>query len=318
MTFNFFLTKNMFWLNTKRILRAGVLSFWRNGFVSLSSILVVTVTLFTVISLIFTNVILEAVLSDFKEKVDVNVYFVTAAPEADILQIKSNLEKQPEVASVVYVSRDQAIAEFKDKHKDDYLTLQALNEIGDNPLGARLNVIAKDPSQYEGIAKKIESQNTLMAGGTNIIDKVNFRQNKDIIDRLTKIIAGTKQFGYTFALVLVSTSLLITFNTIRLVIYMTREEINVMKLVGASSMYVRGPFIVGGMMYGAVSALLAMILFYPITLWLTGTTQDFFGGVNLYSYYLKNFFQIFIIVLMVGMSLGAVSSFLAVRKYLKV
>ncbi|MCX6735854.1 MAG: permease-like cell division protein FtsX [Candidatus Parcubacteria bacterium] len=308
----------MFWLNTKRILRAGVLSFWRNGFVSLSSILVVTVTLFTVISLIFTNVILEAVLSDFKDKVDVNVYFVTAAPEADILQMKSNLEKQPEVASVVYVSRDKAIAEFKDKHKDDYLTLQALNEIGDNPLGARLNVVAKDPSQYEGVAKKIESQNTLIAGGTNIIDKVNFRQNKDIIDRLTKIIAGTKQFGYTFALVLFCTSLLITFNTIRLVIYMTREEINVMRLVGASSMYVRGPFIVGGMMYGAVSALLAMILFYPITLWLTGTTQDFFGGVNLYSYYLKNFFQIFIIVLLVGMSLGAVSSFLAVRKYLKV
>ncbi|MCX6739198.1 MAG: permease-like cell division protein FtsX [Candidatus Parcubacteria bacterium] len=308
----------MFWLNTKRILRAGVLSFWRNGFVSLSSILVVTVTLFTVISLIFTNVILEAVLSDFKDKVDVNVYFVTAAPETDILQMKSNLEKQPEVASVVYVSRDKAIVEFKDKHKDDYLTLQALNEIGDNPLGARLNVVAKDPSQYEGIAKKIESQNTLIAGGVNIIDKINFRQNKDIIDRLTKIIAGTKQFGYTFALVLFCTSLLITFNTIRLVIYMTREEINVMRLVGASSMYVRGPFIVGGMMYGAVSALLAMMLFYPITLWLTGTTQDFFGGVNLYSYYLKNFFQIFIIVLLVGMSLGTVSSFLAVRKYLKV
>lgn len=299
-------------------MRAGFLSFWRNGFVSLSSILVVTVTLFTIVSLIFTNVILEAVLSDFKTKVDVNVYFITSAPESDILQMKSTLEKQPEVASVAYVSRDQAIAEFKDKHKDDYLTLQALNEIGDNPLGARLNIVAKDPSQYEGIAKKIESQNTFVSSGVNIVDKVNFRQNKDIIDRLTKLIAGVKQFGYSFALILVCTSLLITFNTIRLVIYMTREEISVMRLVGASSMYVRGPFIVGGMMYGVVSSLLAMLLFYPITLWLSGTTTEFLGGVNLYSYYLHNFFQIFAIVLFVGMILGAVSSFFAVRKYLKV
>ena len=299
-------------------MRAGFLSFWRNGFVSLSSILVVTVTLFTIIALIFTNVILEGVLADFKTKVDVNVYFITTAQETDILQMKSTLEKQAEVASVTYVSRDQAIAEFKEKHKDDYLTLQALNEIGDNPLGARLNIIAKDPSQYEGIAKKIEDQGTLISGGTKIIDKINFNQNKDIIDRLSKIIAGTKQFGYTFALVLVCTSLLITFNTIRLIIYMTREEISVMRLVGASSMYVRGPFVVGGMIYGIVSALFAMLLFYPITLWLSSTTRDFFGGVNLYTYYIENFFQILIIILVVGMLLGAISSFLAVRKYLKV
>ncbi|MFA5830768.1 MAG: permease-like cell division protein FtsX [Candidatus Paceibacterota bacterium] len=309
----------MFWLNTKRVMRAGFLSFWRNGFVSLSSILVVMVTLFTIIALIFTNVILEAVLTDFKEKVDVNVYFLTTAPEEEIRQMQATLEKQPEVSFVTYVSRDQAIAEFREKHKDDYLTLQALNEIGDNPLGARLNIVAKDPSLYEGIAKKIADQNTsISSGGTRIIDKVNFNQNKEIIDRLTKIIAGIKQFGYTFALVLVCTSLLITFNTIRLVIYMTREEIAVMRLVGASSMYVRGPFIVGGMIYGIVSAVFAMILFYPITLWLTGTTRDFFGGVNLYSYYMEHFFQILIIVLIAGMVLGAVSSFFAVRKYLKV
>jgi cell division transport system permease protein len=300
-------------------MRAGFLSFWRNGFVSLSSILVVMVTLFTIIALIFTNVILEAVLTDFKEKVDVNVYFLTTAPEEEIRQMQATLEKQPEVSFVTYVSRDQAIAEFREKHKDDYLTLQALNEIGDNPLGARLNIVAKDPSLYEGIAKKIADQNTsISSGGTRIIDKVNFNQNKEIIDRLTKIIAGIKQFGYTFALVLVCTSLLITFNTIRLVIYMTREEIAVMRLVGASSMYVRGPFIVGGMIYGIVSAVFAMILFYPITLWLTGTTRDFFGGVNLYSYYMEHFFQILIIVLIAGMVLGAVSSFFAVRKYLKV
>ncbi|MCK9352438.1 MAG: permease-like cell division protein FtsX [Candidatus Paceibacterota bacterium] len=308
----------MFWLNTKRIIRTGLLSFWRNGFVSLSSILVVTVTLFTIIVIIFTNVVLESVLADMRSKVDVNVYFVVSAPEPQILAMKDSLNKLAEVSSVKYVSREQALQEFKDKHKDDYLTIQGLDELGDNPLGARLNIVAKDPSQYEGIVKTIEDKNALVAPDQSIIDKVNYQQNKVVIDRLSEIIIGAKQLGFLLALVLMIISVLITFNTIRLVIYMSREEIAVMRLVGASSTYVRGPFIVGGMIYGVISAALAMFLFWPIAIWLARATTDFFGGVNLYTYYIQNFFQIFFIVLMAGIFLGAVSSFLAVRKYLKV
>lgn len=308
----------MFWLNTKRIIRTGFLSFWRNGFVSLSSILVVTVTLFTIIVIIFTNVVLESVLSDMKSKVDVNVYFITTAPEQDILVMRDSLNKLSEVSSVKYVSREQALQEFKDKHKDDYLTIQGLDELGDNPLGARLNIIAKDPSQYEGIVKTIEDKNALIAPDQSIIDKVNYRQNKVVIDRLSAIIAGAKQLGFLLAIMLMIISVLITLNTIRLVIYMSREEIAVMRLVGASNMYVRGPFVVGGAIYGVISATLAMILFWPIAVWLARATTDFFGGVNLYKYYIENFFQIYFIVLLAGIFLGSVSSFLAVRKYLKV
>jgi cell division transport system permease protein len=308
----------MFWLNTKRIIRTGFLSFWRNGFVSLSSILVVTVTLFTIIVIIFTNVVLESVLSDMKSKVDVNVYFITTAPEQDILAMRDSLNKLSEVSSVKYVSREQALQEFKDKHKDDYLTIQGLDELGDNPLGGRLNIIAKDPSQYEGIVKTIEDKNALVALDQSIIDKVNYRQNKVVIDRLSAIINGAKQLGFLLALTLMFISILITLNTIRLVIYMSREEIAVMRLVGASNMYVRGPFVVGGAIYGVISATLAVILFWPIAIWLARATTDFFGGVNLYKYYIQNFFQIYFIVLLAGIFLGSVSSFLAVRKYLKV
>lgn len=308
----------MFWLSTKRIIRTGFLSFWRNSFVSLSSILVMTVTLFTIGALIFTSVILGSVLTDLKSKVDVNVYFVTSAPEDGITKVRSSLEKMPEVASVEYVSREQAVADFKEKHKDDYLTLQALDELPDNPLGARLNIVAKDPSQYEAIVKTLEDKNALSSAGASIIDKVNYRQNKIVIDRLTQIITGAKQIGFALAVVLMLISLLITFNTIRLVIYMSREEIAIMRLVGASNMYIRGPFVVGGMIYGFISALIAMALFYPVTLWLGGTTTEFFGGVNLFEYYVKHFFEMFLLLLGTGALLGAISSFLAVRKYLKV
>jgi cell division transport system permease protein len=308
----------MFWLTSKRIIRTGFLSFWRNSFVSLSSILVMTVTLFTIGALVFTSVILESVLTDLKSKVDVNVYFVASAPEGDIVRVKSSLEKMPEVDKVEYVTREEAIADFKEKHKDDYLTLQALDELADNPLGARLNIIAKDPSQYESIVKSLEDKSALSSADASIIDKVNYRQNKVVIDRLTAIISSAKQIGFALALVLVLISLLITFNTIRLVIYMSREEIAIMRLVGASNMYIRGPFIIGAIIYGFISALIAMALFYPVTLWLGGTTTEFFGGVNLFEYYVKHFFEMFLLLIGTGALLGAISSFLAVRKYLKV
>lgn len=308
----------MFWLTSKRIIRTGFLSFWRNSFVSLSSILVMTVTLFTIGALVFTSVILESVLTDLKSKVDVNVYFVASAPEGDIVRVKSSLEKMSEVDKVEYVTREEAIADFKEKHKDDYLTLQALDELADNPLGARLNIIAKDPSQYESIVKSLEDKSALSSADASIIDKVNYRQNKVVIDRLTAIISGAKQIGFALALVLILISLLITFNTIRLVIYMSREEIAIMRLVGASNMYIRGPFIIGAIIYGFISALIAMALFYPVTLWLGGTTTEFFGGVNLFEYYVKHFFEMFLLLIGTGALLGAISSFLAVRKYLKV
>lgn len=285
---------------------------------SLSSILVMTVTLFTIGALVFTSVILESVLTDLKSKVDVNVYFVASAPEGDIVRVKSSLEKMSEVDKVEYVTREEAIADFKEKHKDDYLTLQALDELADNPLGARLNIIAKDPSQYESIVKSLEDKSALSSADASIIDKVNYRQNKVVIDRLTAIISGAKQIGFALALVLILISLLITFNTIRLVIYMSREEIAIMRLVGASNMYIRGPFIIGAIIYGFISALIAMALFYPVTLWLGGTTTEFFGGVNLFEYYVKHFFEMFLLLIGAGALLGAISSFLAVRKYLKV
>lgn len=296
------------------------MGFWRNRFVSLSSVLVVTVTLFVVGIVIFLSVILNASLSDLKDKVDVNVYFSLSAPEAEIMKVKSSVEKLPEVAKVEYVSRDAALAAFKERHKDDYLTLQALDELSYNPLGARLNIVAKDPSQYESVSHFLDSytSGTAAGQGSSLIEKVNYKQNREVIDRLTQLVLGAERLGFAAAAFLIFVSLMITLNTVRLVIYMSREEIAVMRLVGASNFYIRGPFVVAGMLYGVIAALFAMLLFYPVTLWLGGTTTSFFGGINLFEYYLANFFSIFFLLVSLGLVIGAISSYLAVRKYLKV
>ena len=304
--------------NTRRIVKTGFFNFWRNGFVSLSSIVVMIVTLSVIGGLVFLSAILNSTLTEIKNKVDINVYFVTSAGEDQILSLKKTIEGLPEVAEVTYTSREEALVEFRQTHANDEVTLQALDELGDNPLGATLNIRAKDPSQYEGIAKFLTNRTSLSAGSSSVIDKINYFQNKTAIDRLSRIIDSANRLGLVVILVLAIISVIITFNTIRLAIFISRDEISVMRLVGAEQSYIRGPFVVAGLMYGAVAAIITLILFFPATHWLGGATQNFFIGLNVFSYYLKNFGQFFLILVGSGALIGAVSSIFAARKYLKV
>ena len=150
----------------------------------------------------------------------------------------------------------------------------------------------------------------------NFINKVNYRDNQLVIDRMTNIIQGVERAGIVITITLILISILITFNTIRLAIYISKEEIGVMRLVGAGKTYVRGPFVVEGIIYGIVSALIAVALFYPITLTIKRHTEELFGGIDLFKYYVSNFTEIFLVILASGVALGAISSFFAVRKYL--
>ncbi len=306
--------------NFKRVAMASFLNFFRNGFVTLASVLVLIVTLSVIGSMLFLGVMLNSSLAELRSKVDVNVYFVTTTEEEDILALKRQLEALPEVQSVAYVSAEQALENFRVRHENDQLTLQALDELGENPLGAVLNVRANDPSQYGTIAEFLKSGNALSKNGNQIVDKVNYfqEQHKNAIDRLTKIIKSGQQIGLAILTLFIVTSVLITFNTIRLAIYTSREEISVMRLVGASNMYIRGPFIISGILYGFLSGLVVLLLFYPMTYWLGSTTADFFGGVNIFEYYLGHFAFVLFVIVGSGILLGALSSYLAVRRYLKV
>ncbi len=306
----------MFLTKIKRIILSGYRNFTRSGFTSVSSIFIMTITLFFITSLIFVQAALNSSLSDIKEKVDVTVYFVPNTNESSIKNIEEKLLTLPEIKDITYTSEDQALIEFKEKHSNDYLTLQALDELDENPLGASLNIKAQDPSQYESIAKYFENEESLSKETLTIIDKVDYHQNKIVIDKLTSIINGAQKLGFAISLILVLISILITFNTIRLIIYMSRDEIGVMRLVGAGRRYVSGPFIVSGIFVGTISSVLTILIFIPVSIWLGNQMTDFVG-INLYTYYKSNFLQLFIIMLGSGITIGVVSSAFAIYKYLK-
>ncbi|HVU75777.1 MAG TPA: permease-like cell division protein FtsX [Candidatus Paceibacterota bacterium] len=306
-----------FWLNTKRVARYGLAGFVRNGFVSLAAIVIVTITLFVFATLLISSAALASTLDSLTQKVDVTVYFTTTATDQEIADVQASLVALPQVASTTFVSRDEALAAFRERHATDQLTIQALDELGENPLGASIEVRAKDTSQYASIAKFLEDQQS-DAGSASPIEKVNFTQNKAAIDRLTTIIDSSRRLGIAIAILLGLASVLITFNTIRLAIYTSREEIGVMNLVGAGHWYVRGPFMIAGVLYGLVSAVVVLLLLYPLTAWLGPASERFLGTFNVFTYFTGSFAVIFLSLMGAGIALGALSSYLAVRRYLKI
>lgn len=305
------------WLNTKRVARYGVAGFVRNGFVSLAAILIMTITLFVFAALLIGSAALTSTLNSLTQKVDVTVYFTTSATEQQMQDVQTAVLALPQVASTTYVTRDQALAQFQARHQNDQLTMQALQELGENPLGASLEIRAKDPSQYAAIANYLAAQQSA-AGASSPIDKVNYAENQTAIERLSQIIDSSRRLGIVVALLLGLASLLITFNTIRLAIYTSRDEIGVMNLVGAGAWYVRGPFMVAGLLYGLVSAIIVLVALYPLTAWLGPASERFLGSFNVFTYFTDSFAGLFLILVGAGVALGALSSYLAVRRYLRI
>jgi cell division transport system permease protein len=302
----------------RRVFSSGTKSFIRSGAVSFATVLIMTVTLMTIGLLIFLSALLSFTLVQIQDKVDVTAYFTTSAAEGDILNLKDQLTAQPSVASVTYISRDQALQDFKDRHANDQLTLNALNELGNNPLGASLSIKAKNPTQYQDIVNFVSNDPDLRSSGTSIIDHINYFENKNVIDRLTSAIDATERAGLIIVIIFAIASTIIALATVRLAIYSSRDEIAVMRLVGASNAYIQGPFLVAGILAGVLSSLLTLILFLPITWYLGAHYSSWLAGFDAFKYYTSNFPMLFGILMGSGILLGGFASFLAVRRYLRV
>lgn len=301
----------------KRILTAGLTGFYRNRTVSLSSIFILTITLSLVASLFLFNSVFNYSVDQIKSKVDISIYFKPDAEESDITTVKNTIQKLAEVEKVIYTSKEEVLNDFKTKHQNDQVTMEALNELNTNPFGATLSVKARDTDLYDDIINKINSNN-LLGNASSSVDSINYSDIKTSIDRLTNIVDWLSNIGFILTVIFMLMSVMIVYNTVRLAIFVFRDEISVMKLVGASNFYIRGPFIVESAIYGLIASLITVALCYPATLWISEKTTVFFEGFNIFAYYKDNVFSLFFILLLCGITVSCISSALAVRKYLKV
>lgn len=280
---------------------------------SMATLSIIILALLVFEGLIIFKVLTESALDSIQNKIDISVYFKMDAPEDEILKIKKSLESLAEVKSIEYVSRDEALELFKERHADDPTITQSLEELKDNPLLASLNIKAYDPKEYVTIADYLDKTDS-----KTFFEKVTYAQNAVVIERLSKIIDTAEKGGVILILVLALVAVLVTFNTIRLAIYSGREQIEIMRLVGASNSFTRGPYIVEGVIYGLLGAVLSMILAAPIIYFVSPYIKIFIAEMDLWIYFNSHLLLILTYQLLFGIGVGVISSIIAVRKYLRI
>ena len=296
-----------------RIIKYSWQGFLRNSWLSASTIGIMVLALIVFEGLILFNFITKGAVQSIQEKVDISVYFKSNASEDSILNIKRSLEGLSEVRLVEYISRDEALEEFKIRHAEDETVIQTLEELDENPLLASLDVKANELDQYGTIAGYLET-----ASLQDLIEKVTYAQNKIVIDRLTILISTFKKSVIGLTLFLMFLAILVTFNTIRLAIFSNSEQIEIMRLVGASNSFIRGPYIVEGIIYGVVAAVTSFLIFIPIINFTSPHIANFILEVDLKSYFAGNWGKLLIYQLLFGVGLGIISSVIAIRRYLRV
>jgi cell division transport system permease protein len=295
-----------------RIIHFGFKNFRRNGWLSTATVAIMVLALIVFLGVILFGVVTSRAAASIEDKIDISVFFNTNVSEDQILNIEQSLQGLPEVAGVVYISRDQALQNFKAAHAGDQAVSQALAELSANPLEASLEVKAKNPSQYQAIADYLAAPAI-----AQYVDTQSYTNNQDIINRLAKIVRYVEGGGLGIVIVLALVAGLVVFNTIQLAIYSNREEIGVMRVVGASNALVRGPFVIEGMLCGAIAAVITLILVAPVLYVISPYLDVFIPGLGLFRYFYTHLGLLFIYELLFGVVIGGLSSSVAVRKYLK-
>ncbi len=304
-----------------RIIHYGIKNFVRNGLLSTATVAIMTLSLVVFTGLIFTNVITKNIIGYVQDKIDISVYFKNTTSEDQILGIQSSLKNLPDVKNVEYISSDQALVDFKAQHANDQTIAQSIDELGANPLEASLNVKAYSPDKYATIAKYLSDPSL-----SQYIDTVSYYKNQVAIDNLTAIVNGANRLGIVLRLLLTLIAGLVVFNTIRLVIYSNRDEIIIMRSVGASNLLVRGPYVVEGIITGAISAVLSVVILFAFVLSFPflygGQLASYFalsysGGFNVSQYFYTHIVTFLLYGLVFGILVATFSSFIAARRYLK-
>ncbi len=297
----------------RRILSLAFSDLNRNKGISTAAVFVLVVTIMLVSGMFFFYGASSYLASQLRDKIDITAYFNDTATEQDILNVKDQLATMsPNIKNIEYVSKDQALANFNEKHQDNGVLSQALQEVGDNPFLPSLNITTNgEASDYESISGILENSDF-----SKFIEKVDFLQKKDTIEKVYSITKNINMFGLILGVILVLVAVSVVFNTIKLGIENSKEEISTMRIVGASDWFIRGPFIIQGMAYGFMAFVVCVILSALLAYFSSSKISAILPGFDMFSFFLTNLWIFVLIQLGFGIAVGAVSAFFVVKKYL--
>ncbi|MFH1292326.1 MAG: permease-like cell division protein FtsX [bacterium] len=297
-----------------RILKFAFQDIGRNMSLSFMTVFILVLMLLSVNVLWSLDVITKESVNSVKKQVDVSFYFSTKALEKDIKDIQDFVKSFPEVTEVKIISSDQVLKEFKERHDDQKETMEALNELGENPFGNTMVVKTNEPKDYNKIITALD-----VPEYQKIIESRSFDEHGKAIERLQDITSRIEKVGFGLTALFAIIAFLIIFNTVRSAINTQWIEISIKRLVGASNWFIRGPYLVESLLFTIISMIFTIVVVFFALGWLDPYLSAVLpDGFALTNYYKSNIFLLFGVQFIAVLFLTIFSSGLAMRRQLKV
>lgn len=309
--------KSHMFVSLERIVKTGFINFFRNISLSIAATAVMVVTLTIVLFSIIANATFNNTIKQINDKIDVSVYLKDTVTENQRNKFIDDLKSLSNVKSVNYISKEDALKQYRKDNQDNLDLLLAISQT-DNPLPATIKIKPNDPAYINDIKNVIESNENKKLQS----DKTSYSgDRKEAIDKITTATAFFRKAVTIGVIVFAVISMLIIFNTIQMAIFNRRDEITIMRLLGASTWYIKGPFIFETMLYGIVAAVISVVLtnslFVVQSHAFDASTLGLLDIKFANAYFAENFWMFLSIQLIAGMAIGAFSSYIATKKYLK-
>lgn len=300
-----------------RIINTGAVNFVRNAWLAIAAMAVMVVTLTIVLFSLLANATFAHTIEQITSKIDISVYLKDDITDSQRSKLTNDIKKLPNVESVKYVSKEEVLQRYIKDNAGNAGLLSAVSQT-DNPLPATIQIKPRDLNKLEDIKKYLSEKDVAALQS----DQPSYSgDRKEAIDKITHATNILQKVGVGAVLVFAIISVLIIFNTIQMAIFNRRDELTIMRLLGASTWYIRGPFVVESVLYGIISALVSVLLVHSAFVAAHSTLEATSLGlldINYSAEYFREHFWILLLLqLGVGILIGAASSTVATQRYLK-
>lgn len=299
-----------------RILKFASQSFYRNFWLSIVTVTIIVLSLFSLNILYVFKLVSNQALVAIQEKIDISIYLLPEADDIQVAKLQKDLQALTEVKAIEEISPTEALERFKEENKDNPTLLEAITELEENPLGVTLVVKAENPEAYQTIINLLNQDKY-----QTVIESKQIQDYQLIIEKVNQIASQGRRIGIAISTVFIIIALLVAINTIRIAIYTHRNEIQIMKLVGATNWFIQAPFLVEGFIIAMVAALITTALFLPLVKAITPYLNNFFSGFvqfDLFAHFSQNWLQYILIQVGIAVIICVISTAWAIRRYLRV
>lgn len=300
-----------------RVIKAGAQNVIRNATLAIAAIAVMVITLTIILFSVITNATFAYTVQQITDKIDVSVYLKDEVTQEQRNDLINDISQLKSVKSVTYISKEDALEAYKLANQNNLDLLLAISQT-DNPLPASLRIKPVDPNELEELKAFLEKPEIKALQS----DETSYSGDRKVaIDKISSATKFFREAGIVGVLIFALVSMLIIFNTIRMAIFNRRDELQIMRLLGASTWYIRGPFVVETVFYGIIAAIISVALCNAVFI-VSASTFDAssLGLLDIKyanDYFANNFWVILTAQLAIGILIGAVSSIIATRRYLK-